>query len=153
MKLAIRLAALLLCLLAPAVVAAQTAEVDWVHGTDFSRFHTFTWATGAYPIQDPDANLGMAAAVQDELGAKGVQYAGPQDKFDLFVTYNAVINPDAQGTARKVITIKVRIFDARNNTRIWIAGGYVALVDDLEENRRNVRALLAEMFRQYPPSE
>lgn len=153
MKLAIRLAIVLLCLLAPVAVAAQTAEVDWVHGTDFSRFHSFTWATGAYPIQDPDANLGMAAAVQDELGSKGVQYVGPQDKFDLFVTYNAVINPDAQGTARKIITIKVRIFDARNNTRIWIAGGYVALVDDLQENRRNVRALLAEMFRQYPPSE
>lgn len=153
MKLAIRLAVLVLCLLVAAVAAAQTAEVDWVHGTDFSRFHTFTWATGAYPIQDPQPSLGMALAVQEELGAKGVQYVGPQEKFDLFVTYNAVVNPDPQDSSRQIITVKVRIFDARNNTRIWLAGGYVALVSDRAENRRNVRALLAEMFRQYPPSE
>lgn len=153
MKLVRRLAILLLCFLVPVVVAAQTAEVNWVRGTDFSQFRTYTWATPAYPIQDPDANLGMAAAVQEELEGKGLRFVGPQQKFDVFVTYNAVINPDAQATARKIITIKVRIFDARNNTRIWMAGGYVGLVDDLQQNRQNVRALIAEMFRQYPPSE
>ncbi len=153
MKLAMRFAVLLLCLLVPVVVAAQTAEVDWDHGTDFSRFHTFTWAKAPYPIQDPDASLGMARAVQDELEAKGVQFVDPQEKFDVFVTYNAKINPDLQDPSRKLITVKLRIFDSRNNTVIWRAGGYVALVNDKEQNRRNVRALLAAMFEKYPPPE
>ena len=154
MKLATSFAILLLCLLVPVVVAAQTAEVDWVHGTDFSRFHTFTWATGAYPIQDPDASLGMARTVQSELEAKGVQFVDPQQKFDVFVTYNVKINPDALNPGQQIITVKLSIFDSRNNTAVWRAGGYIALVnDDKEQNRRNVRALLAAMFQKYPPSE
>jgi uncharacterized protein DUF4136 len=153
MKPVIGFAVVLLCLFLPIVVAAQTTEVDWVHGTDFSRFRTYTWATAYYPIQDPDASLGMARAVQEELEAKGLQYVAPQQKFDVFVTYNAIINPDPQDSSRKLITLKVRIFDSRNNTMIWRAGGYVALVNDKVQARRNVRALLAAMFQKYPPSE
>lgn len=153
MKLVIRFAVLLLCLLIPVVVAAQTTEVDWVHGTDFSQFHTYTWATGPNAIQDPDASMGMARAVQDELEAKDVQFVEPEQKFDVFVTYNARINPDPQDMSRKLITVNLRIFDSRTNTVIWSAGGYVALVNDKEKNRSNVRALLAAMFQQYPPSE
>ena len=150
MKLVLSLAVLLLC---PVLVAGQTTDVDWVRGTDFSGFHTFTWATAAYPIQDPDASMGIARAVQDELAAKGMQFVGPEHKFDVFVTYNAQITPDPQNMSRKGITIKVRIFDSRNNTMIWRAGGYVVLVNDKEQNRNNVRALLASLFQQYPPSE
>ncbi|HYX68034.1 MAG TPA: DUF4136 domain-containing protein [Terriglobales bacterium] len=151
MKLAIRLFVLLLCLLISATLAAQTVDVDWVHGTDFSRFHTFTWATGAYPIQDPDASLGMAMAVQNELEGKGVQFVGPQEKFDCFVTYNVKVNPDPQDSSRQIVTVKLSLFDARNNTSVWRAGGYFAAVEDKAENRRNVRALLDAMFQQYPP--
>lgn len=153
MKLGTCLAVLLLCLVVSGAVHAQTAEVDWVHGTDFSRFHTFTWATAAYPIQDPDASLGMAFAVDEELGAKGVTFVDPQQKFDVFVTYNAQIKPDPMDMSKKSVTVQVRIFDSRNNTVIWRAGGNVALGADKAQNRRNVRALLAAMFQQYPPAE
>lgn len=152
MKLAATLAVLLF-LLVPAAVTAQTVQVDWVHGTDFSRFRTFTWATGAYPIQDPDASLGMALAVQQELEAKGVQCVGPQEKFDVFVTYNVKINPDPQDSSKTIVTVKISIFDSRNDTSIWRAGGYFTATSDKMQNRRNVRALLAEMFQQYPPSQ
>ena len=148
-----RFAILLLCLLISVAVDAQTAEVDWVRGTDFSRFHTYTWATAAYPIQDPDASLGMARAVGGELEAKGVQFVSPQQKFDIFVTYNVIINPDPQDSSRKLIIVKLRIFDSRNKTVIWRVGGSVAQVNDKMQNRRNVRALLATMFQKYPPPE
>ncbi len=153
MKLATRLAVLLLCLLVSTLVTAQSVDVDWVRGTDFSRFHTFTWATGAYPIQDADASLGMALAVQNQLEGKGLQYVGPQEKFDVFVTYNVKVNPDPQDSSRTIVTVKLSIFDARNNTSVWRAGGYFTAVQDKAENRRQVRALLEQMFQQYPPSE
>jgi subtilisin family serine protease len=151
MKTATRFAVPLLFLLIPIIVAAQTTDVDWDHSTDFSRLRTFTWATGAYPIQDPQPSLGMARAVQEELQAKGVQFVGPQQKFDAFVTYDAQVNPDPQDSSRQTITVTVRILDAPNNTVVWRAGGYVALVDDKQQNRSNVRALLATMFQQYLP--
>ena len=151
MKLVLRLSVFLLCLLVPGLVAAQTVDVDWVRGTYFSRFHTFTWATGAYPIQDPDASLGMGLAVQNELEAKGVQYVGPQEKFDCFVTYNVKVNPDPQDSSRTIVTVKLSLFDARNNSSVWRAGGYFTAGKDKAENRRAVRALLAQMFQQYPP--
>ncbi len=153
MKRARGFAALLSCLLLAAVVAAQTSEVEWVHGTDFSRFHTFTWAKPPYPIQDPDASLRMARVIQEELENKGVLLVDQRQKFDLFVAYNAIINPDVQDPSRRLITLKLRIFDSRNNTVIWRAGGYLALLNDKEQNRRQVRALLASMFQKYPPPD
>ncbi len=150
MKFAAGLAAFLLC---SAFVAAQNPQVEWVRGTDFSRFHTYTWAYAAYPIQDPDANLAMARAVNDELEAKGLQFIPPDTKkFDVFVTYQAKINPDPNDGSRKLISLIVRIFSSANDSVIWRAGGTIALGNDKEQNRKNVRALLAEMFRQYPPS-
>ncbi len=152
MKLVVKLAVLLLSLVVPLVVVAQTADVDWIRGTDFSRCHSFTWATGAYPIQDPDASLGMARAIQDELEGKGVKFVSPQEKFDTFVAYNAIINPDVKDVTKKVITIKVMLFDAKNNNIVWRAGGYVSLVNDRQENIKAVRALLTSMFQKYPPA-
>lgn len=151
MKLGRGFAVLLPCFLLTMVAAAQTSEVEWVHGTDFGQFHTFTWAKPPYPIQDPDANLGMQRAVQEELENRGVLLVDQRQKFDLFVTYNAIINPDVQDSSRKVITLKLRIFDSRNNTVIWRAGGYVDLGDDRKQARSKVRALLASMFQKYPP--
>lgn len=154
MRINVRLAVpLLLCVFASLVAVAQTTDVDWVRGTDFSRFHTFTWATGAYPIVDPDASLGMALAVQSQLEQKGVKYVDPQQRFDLFVTYNAQINPDVQDSSRKTVTLQVRIFDSRNNTVIWRSGGFLPLTNDKQQNRSKLRELLARMFDKYPPSE
>jgi hypothetical protein len=151
MKLATSCAFLLFSLLTAFAALAQTTHVDWVRGTDFGRFHTFTWATAAYAIQDPDANLGMARAVREELEAKGMQFVAPDQKFDVFITYNAKINQDPQDLSRELITLNVRIFDSRNHTVIWSAGGYVALGNNKPQNRSNVRGLLAEMFKKYPP--
>lgn len=148
MKLAVSLLGLIVSLTA----AAQKVEFDWVRGTDFSQFHTFTWATGAYPIQDPDASLGIASEIHHELAGKGVKSVTPQDKFDIFVAYTAIINPDVQDASKKVITLKVMIFDARNNNIVWRAGGYVGLVNDRHENVKAVRGLLTSMFQKYPPS-
>jgi hypothetical protein len=153
MKLVLRFMGLMLLCLLPQVLAAQNPAVDWVHGTDFSRIHTFTWATGPYPIQDADARLGMARAVQSELESKGVQWVDPQQKFDIFVTYNALIETDVNDSSRKIISLRLRIFDSSNNNVIWRAGGSVAMVNDVEQNRSNLRALLDSMFEQYPPSE
>jgi hypothetical protein len=132
---------------------AQTIDVDWARGTDFGKFHTFTWATGAYPIQDPDVSLGFARAVQDELEQKDVKLVGPADKFDIFVTYNARVSPDPQASSRNLITVQVRIFNASNNNVVWRGGGYVAMAKDKEANRSNVRALLDAIFQKYPPSD
>lgn len=152
MKLVIKFALVLLCVVISGVAAAQNPQVDWIRGTDFSRFHGFTWATGVYPIQDPDASLGMARAVQDELQAKGVQFVSPQQKFDVFVTYVAKINQDPQNLSQNIVTINIRIFDSRNNSVIWSAGGYATLGKDKAHNQSNVRDLLAQMFAKYPPS-
>ena len=153
MKSVMRITMALLCLLGAVTAVGQTASVDWVRGTDFSRFHTFTWATGAYPIQDPDPNLRMAFAIQDELAAKGVTYVMGQQKFDVFVAYTAIVNPDPQSVSRNIVTLKVMIFDSRNNTIIWRAGGYFELGKDKQQNRANAKALLVSMFNKYPPTE
>jgi Domain of unknown function (DUF4136) len=143
----------MLCLSFAVVAPAQNVETDWVRGTDFTRYHTFTWATGQFPIQDAEADLKMGDAVQAELQAKGVNYVDPSQKFDCFVTYNLVINPDPQNTGGNIITVQLRLFDSKNNTVVWRAGGFVPVVpNNLPQNRKNVKAVIAKMFAKYPPS-
>lgn len=151
MRCATRCALLLLCLTLPLLAAAQTTQVEWDHGANFSSFHTFTWAVGPYPIQDADASMGMLTAVRDELEAKGVRYVDPKDPFDTFVTYNARMTADPQDSSRRVLTLNVRIFRAQDNTIVWTAAGNFTMSDDKEQNRSRARALLAELFQQYPP--
>ncbi len=153
MKLFLTFAFILLCLLVPVVAAAQTTQVEWDHGANFSSFHTFTWAVGPYPIQDPDASMGMLNAVRDELEAKGVRYVDAKQPFDTFVTYNARITTDPQDSSRRILTLNVRIFRAQDNTIVWTAGGNFVMGDDKEQNRSRARALLAEMFQNYPPAQ
>ncbi len=146
-------AVVLFCLSFTLAAPAQDVQTDWVRGTDFSRFHTFTWATGAYPIEDGEVALKMAYAVQTELEGKGISYVAPSDKFDCFVTYNLVINPDTQKPGSSIITVQLRLFDSKNNTVVWRAGGYVPLVpNNLPQNRKNVKELVGRMFAKYPPS-
>lgn len=151
MKHVANFAVLLICLATSLVAVAQNPQVDWVRGTDFKSFHSFTWATAVYPIQDPDANLGLGRAVQDELEAKGVHFVSSQDKFDVFVTYNAKVNQDPANLSRNLLTLNVRIFDAKNNFVVWSAGGHIALGTDKTQNRSKARELLDQMFQKYPP--
>jgi len=146
-------AVVLFCLSFAIAAPAQDVQTDWVRGTDFSRFHTFTWATGQFPIQDAEVDLKMADAVRADLQAKGINYVGPNDKFDCFVTYNLAINPDPQNTGGNIITVQLRLFDSKNNTVVWRAGGFVPVVpNNLPQNRKNVKAVIAKMFAKYPPS-
>jgi hypothetical protein len=132
--------------------AAQNPHVDWVRGTDFTKFHTFTWAKAHYAIQDPYANLSLATALQDELEAKSVHFVAPEQKFDVFVTYTVRINQDTVNLSQNILTMNIRIFDSRNNAVVWSAGGFTPMGKDNSENRRKARELLGQMFQKYPPS-
>lgn len=149
----VKLAVLLLCSLASVVIAAQNQnpQIDWIRGTDFTKYHTFTWAKAYYAIQDPYANLALASAVQDELGAKGLSFVPQDGKFDVFVTYTARINQDPANMSQNILTMNVRIFDSKNNSVVWSAGGFTPIGKDNGENRRKARALLDQMFQKYPP--
>jgi Domain of unknown function (DUF4136) len=149
MKLARKSAVFVFCISLLSI--AQNPHVDWVRGTDFSKFRTFTWAKSHYAIQDPYANLSVAAAVQDELAAKGVHFLPSEEKFDVFVTYTVRINQDTLNLSQNVLTMNIRIFDSHNNTVVWSAGGYTPITKEEAQDRRKARELLASMFQKYPP--
>ena len=138
-------------LLLPPVTQAQDLKVEWDKRTDFTHFHTYTFAPAPYAIRDINAFVGMGLAVGEELEAKGLRFVAPQQKtYDVFVAFNAQIIPDPADSSRRLVVITVNILDSRNNT-IWRAGGNVLLGNDNSENRRNVRRMLAVMFQKYPP--
>lgn len=152
MKLA-RFAVFVLTLVSSLALAAQNQnpQIDWVRGTDFSKYHTFTWAKAYYAIQDPYANLALASAVQDHLSGKGFQFVPQDGNFDVFVTYTARINQDPANMSQNILTMNVRIFDAKNNSVVWSAGGFTPIGKDNSENRLKARLLLDQMFQKYPP--
>ena len=111
-------------------------------GSEFTAPHTASIA-----LRVPDVE-----AARRELEAKGVGYVPDNQKFDIFVTYNAMVNPDPMNYSKKILTLKIRIFDSRNNNLIWQSGGYIPLGTDRQQNRMSARKLLAQLFEKYPPS-
>src|SRR5438270_5336632 len=114
------------CLLTAASLPAQKVMVDSVRGTDFNHFTRFTWATGAFPINDQEMNTAMAGLVKGELEAKGLRYVSSEQRFDAIVIYDAKLTESPQNSMEKFITINVRIADSRTNSVVWSAGGYTA---------------------------
>ena len=140
--------ALLLLLVLALPASTQEVLVDYDHSVDFTRYHTYAWATGVYPVQDQQWNQRLALYINAELAAKGVARILPEKNFDLFVSYNlnVVLGPDQQ----QIMKITVRIADARNNQVVWRAAANDKYSGDEQQNIQTARALVQAMFAQFP---
>src|SRR5262245_15210233 len=75
---------------------AQKISYDFVHGTDFSKYKTYSWKRAEkakYP--DPPADQIMMRSIDAELAKKGLTKT-EGDPSDLYLTYQLAITEDAQ---------------------------------------------------------
>ena len=70
-----------------AAASGQDVKTNYMPGTDFSKYHSYTWVNiekGAHPNQIVDAQIKQA--VDQQLSAKGMTKTD-NEKADLYVGY------------------------------------------------------------------
>src|ERR1044072_3039424 len=65
---------------------AQKVNVDFDKGTDFSKYKTYSWATGT-PAQNPMMHQRIVAGIDAQLAAKGFRKV--ESNPDIVVVYHA----------------------------------------------------------------
>ena len=94
--------ALVLALVACSVAFAQDVRTNYMPGTDFSKFHTYTWvnhlqgvpAVGGHPDQILDAQV--KEAINSQMVAKGFTKVEDGSKADLLLGYQLAIDQQKQ---------------------------------------------------------
>jgi Domain of unknown function (DUF4136) len=94
--------ALVLTLLACSVTYAQEVRTNYMPGTDFSKYHTYTWVdevhglptVGGRPDQILDAQVKQA--IDSQMTAKGFTKVEDRDRADLLLGYQLAIDRENQ---------------------------------------------------------
>ena len=135
-----------------ASLPAQTVNVDWVRGTDFTAFKTYAWEVQrAFPVNDAVWDARFRTFVEAELNARGMTRAGEDGKFDVIVWYNAQYQQDMSDTSKQNIRIQVALGDPSNNVVLWRGAANLPVSGDDAKDAATYRAAIQRMFQRYPP--
>jgi hypothetical protein len=132
--------------------AKSEVKVDWVRGTDFSKYKTYAWGTTRqttpnpkHPTEDIDA----------ALQAKGLQKVGMDANPSLIVAFsgNGELVYVIQGhySIVKQGTLVVELADPQLKKAVWWGIANEAIVDNPDEDVPNVHKKISKMFEKYPP--
>jgi Domain of unknown function (DUF4136) len=91
-----------LALVACSVTYAQEVRTNYMPGTDFSKYHTYTWVdevqgvpgVGGHPDQILDAQVKQA--IDSQMAAKGFTNVSDSGKADLLLSYQLAIDKEKQ---------------------------------------------------------
>ena len=159
----------------PVAAQAQKVNVDFDKAVDFSKFKTFTWASGT-PVANPMANQRIIAGIEGQLAAKGLQKV--EGNADLEVMYHGAVGQQTQlnstnmggwgygwgryggmGMGTTTTTVQniptgeliVDIGDVQAKKFIWRGTARDTLSDNPEKNQKKLEKALTKMFQKYPP--
>jgi hypothetical protein len=134
--------------------AKSTVKVDWIKGTDFSKFKTYAWGTShqmtpgtTHPTEDIDAGL----------QAKGLQKVARDANPDLLVAFNAGTKPAylIKGffayTTINQGTLIVELADPQSKTALWWGIADDAMTGNHDKDLPVIQKKLSKMFEKYPP--
>jgi hypothetical protein len=170
---------LIAAMAATAALAAEVA-IDYKSGTDFSKYKTFAWQTGA-PAVGESMNRLILSKIEAALTAAGFKRVDTPDSADLHVIYSVVLK---RGSETKEIqktspltglpkwdysslaqhgsmvdhtkfvegSLAVDIEEAKTSTLLWsgVASG-VLLSDNPEDNEKKAAEALRLLLKDFPP--
>jgi len=146
----------------------QKVTTDSVPGTDWSKFHTYSWGEGT-PAQDPLVSQRIVAGIDTRLEAKGLKKVDSDP--DLVVIYHAATDQQkslnwsnmggwgrfgGMGSAQvdTVITgqLKVDIADYKAKQFLWRGTATDTVSGDPQKNAKKIDKALTKMFQKFPPT-
>ena len=146
----------------------QKVTTDSMPGTDWSKYHTFSWGEGT-PVQDPLLAQKIVAEIESQLTAKGFKKVDSDP--DLVVLYHTTTGEQkslnwsnmggwgrfgGMGSAQvdTVITgqLKVDIGDAKEKKFLWRGTAAGTVSSDPQKLEKTLNKSVAKMFQKFPPT-
>ena len=156
----------LACMLVSTAARAQDVSYDYDRAADFAAHKTYAWVNGR-PLGDEINDRRIVAAVERQLGAKGMRKAEAIAGADLLVTYYAVVGQDvrieqnrlgprwASARAERVAvgSLLVELIDARSHAVVWrgLASRDLNANASPEQREKNISQAVEKLFKHYPP--
>lgn len=160
----------MLCLF---VASAQQVKIDFDHGADFTRYHTYMW--GAIQKSPEVSQLGeqrINASIDEGLASRGLRRV--EANADLVVTYHAAVKQQMQLTTYNsggygwgwgggsgistttedqipVGTLVVDLLDPHQRQLVYRATATDTLSSKPEKNQKKLTKAVKKMFEKYPP--
>jgi hypothetical protein len=159
-------------LVACIVATGQEVRINYMPGTDFSKYHTYKWvdiAGGAHPNQIVDAEIKQA--VDSQLAAKGLTKTD-SDSANMYVGYQTAVDQEKQWNAYgmgggirwggmatatsstiDVGTLVLDMYDPASKQLVW-TGHATKTIDPSgkpEKNQKNLNKAMQKLLKNFPP--
>lgn len=170
-----RVGVVLALALAATPVVAQQVDVNYVPGTDFSRYHSYRWVPveGAAPV-DQITDAQVRQAVDQQLAAKGLVKA-EADPVDLYIGYQTAMQQQQQlnafgggvgwrfggGMATvttqtiEVGTLALDVYDPAAKQLLWRGSVTESLhgSSSPDKKQKELDKALAKLLKDFPPKK
>jgi hypothetical protein len=134
--------------------AKSEVKVDWVRGTDFSKYKTYAWEASQQKTPDPQH---LIENIEGALQAKGLQAVGIDANPSLIVACSAgnkLVYP-IQGYLKNPIakqgTVVIQLADPHLKKAVWWGIAEDVLTDKPDKDLPLVQKKISKMFEKYPP--
>jgi Domain of unknown function (DUF4136) len=136
--------------------AASDVKVNWVRGTDFSKYKTYAW--GITHQQNPDQvwNQRHIDDIDAALQAKGLQKVEMTGNPSLIVSYDAgsTVEYTIQGFAKGPVTegtLVVELVDPQTKKALWWGVAHNEVAGKTDKDVPMIHKKIMKMFEHYPP--
>jgi hypothetical protein len=164
MKISCQLLAIGILALMPLTSTAQEVvpyvetdvKVDWVRGTDFSKYKTYAWGTPDKKAPDPKHPL---EDIEAALQAKGLQKVGTDANPSLVVAFSVgnkqvyVLQHIAKNPIVKQGNLVVELADPQSKKTVWWGVGHDIVTDNRDKDLPMIQKAVSKMFKNYPPPQ
>jgi len=146
----------------------QKVTTDSMPGTDWSKFHTYSWGEGT-AASDPLTAQKIVAAIDAQLSAKGLKKVDSDP--DLIVIYHTATDQQkslnwssmggfgrfggmgsAQVDTVVVGQLKVDIANAKAKQFLWRGTATDTVSDNPQKLTKAINKALTKMFQKFPPA-
>jgi Domain of unknown function (DUF4136) len=130
-------------------------KVDWVPGTDFSKYKTYAWGTTYQVTTDPKH---PTEDIDAALQAKGLQKVAMDANPDLIAAFsggNRLVWPIrssySMGSVTKQGTLVVQLADSQLKKAVWWGIAEDTITDNPDKDIPLFQKRISKMFQKYPP--
>ena len=128
-------------------------KVDWVQGTDFSKYNTYALEFSSKVT--PDQKQTVEGVMDATLQVKGLQKVGMDANPSLIVVLKGgsrlIYTLDSNGNPVKKGTLIVELMDPKLKKAVWWGTAEDIFSDDPNKALHLLQKKVSKMFEKYPP--
>ena len=127
-------------------------KVDWVRGTDFSRYKTYAWRTSH--LATPSLESTVQGMIDTALQGKGLQKVEADANPNLFVAFssgNKLVYSIQGSSMVKQGTFIVELADPQLKKAVWWSVEDAIVTDNPDKDVPLIQKRISKMFKKYPP--